>query len=131
MQRAWFHYTCWEEYHFGMWSRIDGEQRDNLLRKAVEFTGDAKLYGKYMFKVVKQWPYSALQNLTNTSINRRAWIGHAACCIALSCPEDITRYAWHELTQEQQDKANAKADKAIELFEKQYEKGIQLCLRLV
>ncbi len=124
------HYETWEDYHFGMWRNISESERKILLPKAIEFTGNAKLYGKYMKKVVKEWPYSCAMNLSNISMNRQAWIGHAACCLALGCPEDVTRQAWHYLTQKQQDDANLQADYAIELWEKKYIKGYQPCLKL-
>jgi hypothetical protein len=56
--------------------------------------------------------------LTDISQNRRAWIGHAACCMAIKCPEYITRSAWGYLTKEQQDLANAEADRAIAWWER-------------
>ncbi len=113
-----------------MWRTIVGEERETLLEQAVIFTGNAHKYGQYMRKVIVQWPYSAIHNLSNLSMNRQAWIGHAACCIAIHCSEDITRNAWHYLTDKQRDKANHQADIAIQEFERKYFKGIQLCQRL-
>ena len=110
----------WEEYKLGMWKNIHGEKRNELLRKAIQFTGNAKLYGEYMIRVIREWPISCEQNLMITGLNRQAWIGHAACCIAFQCPEEITRLAWHFLSNKQQIKANKKADYAIELWEKYY-----------
>lgn len=130
MNRIYFPYWLWEEYHCGMWRNVFGEERKPLLDKAIEFTGNAKLYGQFMMKAIKQWPYSCIHNLSCIAMNRQAWIGHAACCIAIDCPEDITRLAWHQLTKQQQDKANAKADRAISKWENMYKEGIQLCLRL-
>jgi hypothetical protein len=55
-------------------------------------------------------------------MNRQAYIGHAAACIAIGSPEYITRLAWHQLTNDQQDKANNKADIAIKTWEENYAK---------
>ncbi len=130
IERIYYRYENWEEYRFGMWRQVCGMERDKYLKHAIKFTGNAELYGKYMLKALDLWPYSCAFNLSNTSINRQAWIGHAACCIAIKCPEDITRIAWHSLTQKQQDDANAKADIAIDTFEQRYYKGLQLCLNM-
>jgi len=111
--RIYHHYIYWEEHHAGMWRHISGKRAEEYLQRAISFTGDAELYGSYMMKVIDQWPKSCEQNLTCPSMNRQAWIGHAACCIAIGCPEEITRLAWHHLTQKQQDDANVKADEAI------------------
>ena len=121
MKRIYHNYLKWEEHHAGMWQGLPKEEADKMLPKAIEFTGDHKLYGSWMMKIIYAWPYSCEQNLTDNSINRRAWIGHAACCLAIGCPEHITRQAWHYLTQKQQDKANAQADKAINIWEEIHE----------
>lgn len=103
-----------------MWRTVSGDERIDFLRKAIEFTGDAELYGSFMLRVIAEWPISCEQNLTDTSQNRKAWIGHAATCLAIDCPEDITRQAWSQLSQKQQDDANAKAQEAIEKWEKEH-----------
>jgi len=118
MDREYFHFEQWEEHHAGMWRKISGEAREDFIRRAISFTGNAKLYGEFMMKVIDRWPVSCSQNLSATNINRQAWIGHAACCLAIGCPEELTRLAWHALTQKQQDDANAQADNAILIWEK-------------
>jgi len=123
-------YWRWEEYYGGMWRNVSSIEREEYLQKAIKFTGDYKLYGSWMLKVIEEWPYSCLHNLTCIEMNRQAWIGHAATCLAIHCPEDITRLAWHELTQKQQDDANAQADNAILRFENNLLRGFQLCLKL-
>ena len=120
------HYKKWEETDSAMWKKVYGDDRKSLLEKAIEFTGDAELYGSFMLKVLDEWPFSCEQHLSHVDVNRQAWIGHAACCIALDCPEDITREAWHYLTREQQDAANAKADEAIAKWEEQCRSGQQV-----
>lgn len=122
MKRIYHHFMLWEEYTYGMWTTITGSRRNELLLKAIGFTGDAILYGSFMIKALDLWPYSCEHNLSNPSINRRAWIGFAATCIAIGCPEDITRLAWHELSEQQQNDANGQADKAIWEWEKRQEK---------
>lgn len=94
------------------------ENREAMLREAIAFTGDAELYGRAMLRVIREWPYSCEHNLTNLSQNRKAWIGHAACALERGFCEDVVREAWGHLTREQQDKANAKAQQAIEEWEK-------------
>lgn len=120
MQRIYHPFTLWEDWKSGMWRYTSETEKADYLQKAIEFTGNAQLYGSYMLKVLDQWPYACEHNLSNKAINRQAWIGHAACCLAINCPEDITRLAWHQLTQEQQDAANAQADMAIQIWEKNH-----------
>lgn len=119
-KQVYHHYEKWEEYKYGMWSVPTQEEVNNNLQKAIDFTGNHELYGNAMLKVIKQWPVSCEQNLTNSSINQQAWIGHAAVCLELGIPESITRKAWGFLTKEQQSLANKEADKAILAWNNQY-----------
>ena len=115
IDREYLPYWKWEEVKFNMWGTTDN--KFEMLEWAIEFTGDAEKYGSWMLKVVDDWPGSCAHNLSNATQNRKAWIGHAACAYANKCPEDVTRKAWSFLTKEQQIKANAKAQAAIELWE--------------
>ncbi len=122
MKRIWHHYQKWEEYHAGMWGNVSAQDSLKLLADAIKFTGDADLYGSFMRRVIKEWPISCEHNLTETGQNRKAWIGHAAACLAIKCPEHITREAWGHLSQDQQDRANDKAQEAIEAWESAHAK---------
>lgn len=120
MNRIYHPYWEWEEYHAGMWRAVSAAERSDMLQKAIEFTGNHKLYGKWMMEVPNKWPKSCEHNLTDISQNRRAWIGHAAVCLAIGIPEDIVREAWGHLTTEQQRLANLQADAAIEAYEQKH-----------
>lgn len=98
-----------------MWGRV--KDRDKFLKVAIVFTGNHEAYGEAMMRVISEWPNSCLHNLSGAWQNRKAWIGHAACAIAIECPEDIVREAWGHLTEQQQVLANAEADKAIKEWE--------------
>lgn len=116
IKRIYHPYWMWEEVKHNMWGVVDN--KFEMLEWAIEFTGDAEAYGSWMTKVVDDWGYSCSHNLSNKTQNRKAWIGHAACAYANKCPEDIVRKAWSHLSEEQQVKANKKAQEAIELWEK-------------
>lgn len=120
-KRVYHPISAWEEIHAGMWG--DVEDAKSMLKRAVDFTGDHKLYGHWMTRVVNEWPISCENALTDYSLNRRAWVGHAACAMAIGCPEDITRKAWGMLTDEQQFLANAEADRAIRVWADAYAKS--------
>jgi hypothetical protein len=122
MKRAYHHCDLWEE--IPMWQKVMDSEKETILPNAVKFTGNHELYGFWMLKVIDLWPISSEQNLSHKSINRQAWIGHAACYLAIQCPEDITREAWWLLTEDQREKANAVADIAITEFERRYTEKI-------
>lgn len=119
IERIYHPYKSWEEVAHGMYSEVSN--RKEWLEKAIAFTGDHVTYGRYMTRVVNEWPISCENALTDNRINKKAWVGHAACALAFNCPEDIVREAWGELTDEQRILANREADRAIRLWRANYE----------
>lgn len=117
LKRIFHPYTKWECFKSGMWRQVSSKSRAKYLAKAIEFTGNAELYGSFMLKVIRVWPITCEHHLSETGSNRKAFIGHAAATMAIDCPEDITRQAWGHLSQKQQYDANEQARIAIEIWE--------------
>ena len=100
-------YWEWEDYINGMWGK------DERLQEAIEFTGDHIKYGNAMKEVIEAWPRTMLNSLTNTSINKRAFLGHCAVCYKLGICESTTRAAWKELTDQQRYDADKVAQETV------------------
>jgi hypothetical protein len=116
-----FHrYELCEEYAAGMWRIITGPERHALGRAAAALMRDPAAFETAMSRALDEWPFSCEAALTATIVNRIAWLGHAGCCIAVDCPEDITRAAWHTLTSSEQDAANAAALRVLMEWERRY-----------
>lgn len=124
MERIYHPYWLWEEVDHNMWG--DVSNRKAALKKAITFTGDHKLYGRFMLRVVREWRYSCENALTDSSLNKKAWVGHAAAALAHGLPESITREAWGYLSHEQRVLANNEADRAIASWKKSREAGRDL-----
>lgn len=122
LKRVWLPIDQWEEINANMWGEVP--DRRLYLQRAVIFTGNHRLYGRYMMRVTHEWPNSCINALTDYNLNRKAWIGHAACALALRCPEDITRQAWGLLTDEQRILANSQASRAIQSWEMRYRESL-------
>ena len=121
LKRVFHHHDKWEDAAHGMWRRnTSGEERQAFKRKAAGLMVNTEAFYEAMARVTREWPYSCEANLTAPSINRRAWLGHAGTCLLTGSPEDVTRDAWWTLTQEQQNAANAAADRAIADWESSY-----------
>jgi len=119
--RVYHHYLDWEEINFNMWGIV--ENKKLWLKRAINFTSDHLKYGRFMMRVVNEWKNSCENSLTDNSLNQRAWVGHAACALAIGCPESITREAWGHLTYEQQLLANSQVDRAIMCWKINYAKS--------
>jgi hypothetical protein len=120
IKQVYYPYWLWEDYKSGMWQKLERKEEYVFFTKAIDFTGNDELYGHWMLEVIKQWPISCENNLTDMARNHKAWIGHAACSLAFNCPEYITRKAWWELSDNQKELANKRADYAIAIWTRNY-----------
>ena len=126
MKQIYHHYEKWEDYINGMYRKESKKYEQDEIINIIEFTGNHIFYGNAMNRVINEWKYSCEQNLTNKSINKKAWIGHAACCLAINAPEYLVRRAWWQLSESQRTLANQEADKAILVWE-QSQQGKEPC----
>jgi hypothetical protein len=109
-------YYLWEDYINGMWKKAIKEQEQELITESYLFMRNHKLFGEAMNGVVNNWKYTCEHNLTDSSINHKAFLGQCAVCYQLGAPEYITRIAWSMLSENEKDLANKEAKKNIKLF---------------
>lgn len=121
MERLFYHYSLWEDYHAGMYDESKNGRQERV-QKAVHILGNADICREAMEKVIAEWEIATKYNLSNAEINRKAWLGQAACCCFGGVHEDETREAWGYLTHEQRQTANAIADRIIKKWVSQYER---------
>lgn len=109
-----FHtYDKWECYAAGLYATT----KEGMTKKECEeayriFLSDSKLFADTLAKVVAEWRYSCEHYLTNSSMNRIAWLGQAAACYALGIPSAY-RSGFFLLTEAQQEEANQVALSAL------------------
>jgi hypothetical protein len=115
-RRFWCAYTALEEYHAGMWRRISGEEAQlRAVAAAVALLRDRARFAQAILRVLVEWPTSCRAEFTSPG-NHLAWLGQAACCLAVGVPEDLTRRAWWKLSEEDREAANIIARKALEVW---------------
>lgn len=120
MERLFYHYDLWEDYHAGMYDE-DKDGRGERVKRAAYILGTPSVCQEAMQKVIDEWDISTKYNLSNAEINRKAWLGQAACCCFGGVHEDETREAWGLLTDSQRKTANAIANEIIKKWLQQYE----------
>lgn len=77
-----------------------------------DFLADLDQFRKGLKGIMAKWKHSCEHYLTNTAMNRIAWLGQAACCYRTGIPSTF-RGGWFLLSEEQQDAANALALKYL------------------
>jgi len=70
-------------------------------------------------KVITEWVYSCEQFLTNTSINKIAWLGQASACYHLGLPCKF-RSGFNLLDNKQKKIANNMAEKYYKIWKEKY-----------
>jgi hypothetical protein len=117
MNRVYHHHDRLEEYEAGLWRQTSGAEHRKLVAFCVAFMNDTAAFAAAMADVVDQWPFSCEHNLSASNVNRVAWLGQAACCVAIGAPEGCTRVAWHLLSDDARAAANEQARFFIEEWE--------------
>src|SRR5262245_55362482 len=120
MKQVFHHWQKLEEHVAGMWRITAPSERDRFIDAAADLMRVPDEFQKAMMRAVDEWPLSMEAAMTTPGLNRRAFMGHAGCCIEVNSPEDLTRLAWHQLRPDEQDAANAAADNAIDYWEETY-----------
>lgn len=115
-KRVYHHYRDLEEFHGGMWRICRGMARRHNSVRAATLLRDSVAFLAAMRRAVAEWPKSCDHNLTADG-NKLAWLGWAACCIAVGSPEENTRIGWHMLNPAEQCEANRVAQVVLDEWE--------------
>lgn len=120
MKRVYNEYTEWEDYKKGMYETTNLDL--SLEKKAASLLKNADKLRKIAIKVLERWPIATLENLTNDSCNKIAWLGQASCCYEYGTPEILTKKAWATLNEFEQFRANKAVRLVIESWTAKYNK---------
>jgi hypothetical protein len=107
-------YWEWEDHRAGLYRTLTAPGED--VRAAELLTDPVRLLDA-MRQAVQTWPMAAEHHLSNPEENRRAWLGWAACMVAVGACARATRYAWPRLTEDERVTANAAADRVVAEWE--------------
>lgn len=112
--RLYHHYETWEDWLHGMYRpRLD----PGRVAAAGAVLADSARFRQVASEIPRLWRFAAEHNLTDTSQNRQAWLGHASCCYAVEATRRETCAAWNRiLTDPQRAAANRVADSVIRRF---------------
>ncbi len=116
MKRVYHHYSDLEEWRAGMWKVVGGKKKQVNLALAADLMRDDAAFEAAMLRAFEEWPNSCDHNLTAEDTNRLAWLGHAGCFLATGSPEENTRCGWHTLNKQEQDGANAAAQRVLDAW---------------
>jgi ParB-like chromosome segregation protein Spo0J len=103
----------WECVKAGFYlSTVEGKTKEQCQAEYAAFLSDQDEFASALLDVFERWPNSCEHYLTNTAMNRIAWLGQAAMCVARGVPSQFCS-GFNLLTIEQQDAANQTALTAL------------------
>lgn len=102
-----FHtYDKWECYQAGFYNTTkDGMKKEECEIAYRDFLADIPRFEDALNHVTAEWKHSCEHYLTNSAMNRIAWLGQASVCYAMGIPSTY-RSGFSLLTEEQQNAAN-------------------------
>ena len=85
-----FHtYDKWECHKAGFYSSSCPLTREQALAAYPALMKSARKFSAALERVITEWVHSCEHYLTNTAMNRIAWLGQAAVCIASGVPSEF------------------------------------------
>lgn len=106
-----FHtYHNWECYKAGFYATVgpNGMKKADCEEAYRAFLSNIDQFEIALGGVISEWKHSCEHYLTNSAMNRIAWLGQAAMCYATGVPSQF-RSGFFLLTEKQQEAANEKA----------------------
>lgn len=102
-----FHtYDTWECYKAGFYNTtMPGMTKKQCEEAYRDFLADSKQFSEALEHIITEWKHSCEHYLTNTEMNRIAWLGQAAMCYAKGIPAAF-RGGFNLLSEQQQKEAN-------------------------
>jgi len=128
MKRVYHQYKNWECYKNGMFktsAEVSQKEWVKFQDQVIKLLSNENEFLNAGIRLIKEWPISCEENLTNTNQNRVAYIGQACCCLIHGAPEIVTKSAWKLIPPQKQNKADKVAEKIIKIYEKQNRKVYQ------
>jgi ParB-like chromosome segregation protein Spo0J len=102
-----FHtFDKWECVGYNFYgTKVDGMKKGEIEQQYADFLSNSKLFAETLKLVISEWKHSCEQYLTNTAMNRIAWLGQASVARKYKIPAKFCG-GFNSLTNEQQNEAN-------------------------
>jgi hypothetical protein len=121
MKRIFHPWNLWEDYRHNFYGGSSGLKKEETILLYRDFLADLDMFELALQTIIEEWPYSCEHNLTNTSLNRVAYMGQAACALVFKVPSSMSSSGYNLLTDEQKISADAMAQKYIDLWATKHE----------
>ena len=115
------HFSLWEDYKLGFYNTSCENTKEHI-EKSVILLSNQKTFEHFALRVINEWTFSCEHNFTDPSLNKIAYIGQSACCLANNTPSFVTRLAWSYVLEQNQILANETAKKVLQQWKEKHNK---------
>lgn len=117
MKRIWLNYEKWEDYKHGLF-RTEKIESEEVARDLVfNLFSNQELFYKSGIEMMQEWPNSTDFNLSNTTQNRKSYLGQAVSCFLYGIPMKYTAKYFTEIDEKDQGESNKTAEMLIRFYE--------------
>lgn len=109
------YHPWWDWECLKMYESYCEETSGQSIKMYAEFLKDLPRFEKALQRVLKEWPISCEQFLSNESMNRIAWLGQASLCIETGIP-CFYRGGFKIMSEEEQHLADKMALKYLRIW---------------
>ena len=122
MNRIYHPWDKWEDYRHNFYGGVSDYQKDNTLELYASLLRDLPKFEDALRHIIYEWKYSCEHNLSNESMNRVAYLGQASCALTYKVPHNVSMGGYNLLTQDEQQAADAMAQKYLNVWLAKYER---------
>lgn len=117
MKRVFHPWDKWEDFQHNFYGGVTSDfEKDNTLELYASLLRDLPRFEAALQVITRDWRYSCEHNLTNTALNRVAYLGQAACALTYKVPHSLSMGGYNLLSDEEKAAADAMAQKYLDLW---------------
>lgn len=113
VDRIYHPYWLWEEYKLGFYNNFSNSDFKRLMPEVIKLFSSYADTVFYMNRVINEFKYSCEHNLSNTGMNRIAFLGQCASLLHNGSPSELTMRSWKYVPEEYQKQADSIAESII------------------
>ncbi len=117
MKRIYHPWHKWECFKYNFYGNEPTPKEFKGPEKYAEFLKDIPKFESALKQILEKWKHSLEHNLSNTEMNRVAYMGQAAMAYVYNVPHNISCSGYNLLTDLEKSEADAKAQEYITLWE--------------
>lgn len=112
-----FHtYDKWECVKFNLYgTKVEGMKKDECEQEFAKFLSDLNRFEESLKSIISEWKHSCEHYLTNTAMNRIAWLGQAGAAHSMKIPSKFCG-GFNLMDNDKQESANEMALKYLNIW---------------